>query len=232
LGTGPNATNWNQVGSQPPIRVSSASHSGSYAMQIYVTNSASTPNNSEFSQNLSTVGGAPVVPGTAYNLSFWARRVASGPSYVQNYGINWLNGSGGSLGFVGWTGFASGNGVWLQTTASNLVAPAGAVNALIQIYGTTGAVSGGHGGSLIDDISLSPGASTQTNVLFAPPQPGVEIGWPSSAGKFYDVQWSADLGRSAWSNLVSALPGNGGTNRVADVCATNELRFYRVSELP
>jgi len=51
-GTGSSATGWSQVGGEPPLRVSSAAHSGSYSMQIYVTNTASTPNNGEIDQDM------------------------------------------------------------------------------------------------------------------------------------------------------------------------------------
>ena len=173
-----------------------------------------------------------MVAGQSYTFSFWAKQISSGVSYVQNYGISWLNGSGGTVGSVGLTGFSAGNGVWAQVIVNNLVAPANAVNANLQIYGATGSVKNGFGGVLIDDVALSFGTASQTNVVAAVIQPGVQIAWPGASGQFYDVQWSGNLGSGTWSNLVSSIAGTGGTNMVFDVIATNQLRFYRVVQHP
>jgi hypothetical protein len=202
-------------------------------MVIYVTNSASTPNSSQISQNISIAGGSPVVPGTAYNLSFWVNGIANGPSYVENYGVGWLDNKGIQTNFTGWIGFNSTPGTWTQITATNLVAPPTAVNAVVQIYGVTGAVSNGYGGVAVDDVSLTyNGQNRSTNVISVIAQPAIQIAWPSVGGKNYDVRWSGNLAGSVWSNLVSSAPGNGITNTVSDVIAPNGSRFYRVVELP
>ena len=229
-GSGTNATGWTTSGSQPPNRVSSAAHSGSYSMEIYVTNSAITPNSSQFSQNIVAVGGLPVLPGTPYNLSFWVNGVANGPSYVENYGVGWLDSNGSQTNFVGWIGFSSTPGTWTQVTANNLVAPPTAVNAVLQIYGVTGAVLNGYGGVFIDDVSFASNGTAQTNTFSVAPQPAVQIGWLSTVGKNYDVLCTANLNGNNWTNLVSATPGNGTTNAVSDQLGANQYRYYRVVE--
>ena len=158
--------------------------------------------------------------------------MSSSISLVQNYRVMWLNSSGSSISDTGWIGFAGGNGSWTQINGNNLVAPTNAVNAQITIYATTGAVAQGYGDVLIDDVSLSYATPSQTNVLSAVVQPGIQVSWPSTSGTLYDVQWTGNLGSSNWSNLVSSVAGNGNTNTVSDAISTNQYRFYRVVELP
>ncbi|MFO1475844.1 MAG: family 16 glycosylhydrolase [Verrucomicrobiota bacterium] len=219
-------TGWTITGSQLPMRITTDSHSGTYSMRLYVTNSASSANSSEIDENVGTAGGLPVVPGQTYTFSFWAKQISSGVSYVQNYGITWLNSSGNSVGSVGLSGFTAGNGVWQKFTVNNLVAPAGAVNANVKIYGATGAVSHGYGGVLIDDVALSFATGTDTNIVSAAVQPAIQVSWPSSSGGVYDVQRTDDL--VGWSNLVSSVSGNGTTNVVYDALDSNASRHYRV----
>ena len=231
-GSGLVASNWSAIGTQPPMRINTDFHGGSYSMQLWVTNTATIPNTSEIAQDIGAVGGIPVVAGQSYNFSFWAKQISYGVSYVQNYRISWLTSSGSTISMVDWTGFSAGNGVWTQVTVNNLVAPANAVNAYLQIYGATGAVLNGSGSVLIDDVSLSYSTPSQTNKLSAAVQPGIQVSWPSTSGKSYDVRWTENLSGNNWSNLVSSLPANGVTNAVSDVFGTNPLRFYRVVELP
>jgi hypothetical protein len=232
IGNGSSVSNWSAIGSQPATRVNAGAHGGAYCMQLLVTNPAAAPNSSEIDQNVTAAGGAPVIPGQTYNFSFWARQISSGVSYVQNYRIGWLNGSGGTVGSVGYTGFSASSGGWTQVNVPNLTAPSNAVNAYLQIYGATGAVSNGYGGVLLDDISLAYTVPSQTNVLAVAVQPGMLLAWPSTGGKSYDVRWTDNLAGNNWSNLVSAVPGNGSTNTVTDILSTNQLRCYEVVELP
>ena len=227
-GTNAVAASWTVAGSLPPTRVSTAAHGGSYAMQLQVTNPAATPNNSEIDENIGTAGGAPVVGGQTYTFSMWAKQISSGVSYVQYYGITWLNSSGGSAGSVGPSTFTAGSGAWSQFTVSNLVAPASAVNAALRLYVNTGAVLNGYGGVLIDDVALSYATGNTTNVLAAAVAPAIQLGWPTTSVNLYDVQYAGDLGASNWVNLVSSMAGNGGTNTATDLMGTNQCRYYRI----
>lgn len=230
-GSGGAASNWTFNGSQPPARVTADAHGGSYSLQLFVTNSASTPNTSGFGQNVNAQGGTPIVGGQTYNFSFWARQVSSGVSYVQNYRISWLNSSGGTISTVGWSGFTAGNGFWSQVAVNNLVAPINAVNAVVEFYSATGAVLNGYGAVLIDDVALSYATPSQTNVVSAALTPAVRVRWAASADKLYDVQ-SAGADLSTWTNLVSSVAGNGMTNEVIAIQVTNRAGFFRVRELP
>ena len=200
LGSGSSPSSWSAVGSQPPTRVSTDSHGGSYSMLLLVTNTAATPNTSEIEQNVGAVGGVPVVAGQSYNLSFWAKQISYGASFVQNYGITWFNSGGSMVGSVGLTGFSAGNGVWAQVNVNNLVAPANAGKAYLQIYGATGAVSNGYGRVLIDDVSLSFSTPSQTNVLSVLMQPGVDFFGPRPA-----VNLMTSSGREIWAATTGRI---------------------------
>jgi beta-glucanase (GH16 family) len=228
---GSGVSNWSLSGSQLPV-LSTNSHSGQFSLSLAVTNPASSPNSSAIEQNVVNQGGPPVVPGLTYNFSFWAYQVSSGVSLVQNYRVMWLNSSGSDIWDTGWIGFTGGGGFWTQISDNDLVAPTNAVNALITIYATTGAVAQGYGDVLIDDVSLASATPGQTNKLSPVVQPGVQVSWPSTSGELYDVQWTGNVSGNNWSNLVSSLAGNGTTNAVADVFGTNQSRFYRVVQHP
>ena len=216
------------------MRISTSSHGGQFSLSLAVTNPASTPNSSSISQNAASQGGPAVIPGLTYNFSFWAYQFSSGPSLVQNYKVTWLNSSGTGVGDTGWISFSGGAGSWIQISTNNLVAPANAVNASINIYGTTGSVANGYGQVLIDDVSLASAASGQNQASQSSPAAGaaVQISWPSTSGKTYNVQWNNNPGGNNWSNLVSSVAGNGNTNTVSDVMSPTQQRFYRVVQLP
>ncbi len=231
IGSGSVASSWTGSGNLPPTRVNTDAHSGSYSLQLLTTNTASTANSSEIDQNITTAGGTAVVGGQTYTFSFWAKQISSGVSYVQNYGLTWLNSSGGSVGSVGLTGFSASTGTWSQIVANNLIAPASAVNASLKIYGATGSVKNGYGGVLIDSVALSFPTAGQTNLVGVSVQPSVQIAWPGTNGALYNVQWTSNLTAGVWSNLASSVAGNGGTNVVSDLISTNQSHFYRVAQL-
>ncbi len=147
------AQNWNSVQSQPPVWINTDGHTGTNCMDLAVTNATAAANGSELQQNTVNQGN-PVTPGVSYNFSFWAKQISSGPSYVQQYSVQWLSNSV-FLSQSGPTTFSGGSGTWAQITQNGLIAPDGATTALIQILGVTGAVPGGYGEVLIDDVSLA-----------------------------------------------------------------------------
>jgi hypothetical protein len=159
------AQNWNGVQSQPPVWINTDGHTALGCLDLAVTNTVAAPNGSEMQQNTFNQGN-PVTPGTSYNFSFWAKQISSGPSYVQQYNVQWLGSGSVFLGQSGVANFSGGSGTWAQITQNNIVAPAGAETALIQIIGNTGAVDGGYGEVLIDDVSLAATTLTGgTNIL-------------------------------------------------------------------
>jgi hypothetical protein len=170
LDTGSNpdtALNWNGVQSQPPVWINTDGHTAPGCLDLAVTNTVAAPNGSEMQQN-TLLQGNPVTPGDSYDFSFWAKQISSGPSYVQNYNVQWLGSGSVVLGQSGPLGFSGGSGSWAHITQTGLVAPAGAVTALIQINGNTGAVDGGYGEVLIDDVSLASTTLTGGPNILAP----------------------------------------------------------------
>jgi len=150
-GTG--AQGWASLQTQPPTQITTDFHTGTACMDLAVTNTTAGANGAEIQQNVANQGGT-IIAGNTYVLSFWAKQISSGVSYVQNYKITWLNGVT-PISSVGFTAFTGGSGTWAQITTGSIVAPTNANSALIQIFGATGAVLGGYGEVLVDDVSLT-----------------------------------------------------------------------------
>ena len=148
---------WPSAGTQLPTRITSDFRTGTACMSLYVTNDTITAQNSDLKQNLLNVGGPGITGGNAYSFSFWAKAFPKNPAggYVQRYKITWLDAGSAIVGAVGFTDFTGGNGTWAQISTGPVVAPATAVNALIEIFGATGGIAGDFGGVLIDDASLA-----------------------------------------------------------------------------
>ena len=72
----------------------------------------------------------------------------------------------------------------------------------------------------VTDLSRKPLAATITAK--------VEIAWPSSRHRLYQVEWASKLDPDAWHNLGGPFYGNGFTNVVYDDVANWTARFYRV----
>jgi endoglucanase Acf2 len=227
LGSGTNAYGWAASGSQPPVRTAAQPHAGAYAMDFAVTNPAATPNNSFISAKWTN---SALVAGQSYVLSWWAKQISSGVSYVQNYRLSWLNSSGGTLSSVGWNGFSGGNGAWSQIVVSNLVVPTNIAAALLEIYGTTGAVQSGYGEVLIDDVALGANTPGQTNVLAPVVEGAVSLSWVTESAVRYQLQSAADLGGDTWTNLGAVVTGDGGSKSVVWPMGGATTRFYRVKK--
>ena len=220
-------TGWQAVGSQVPV-ISTNGHGGIYCADLMVTNVDAGAQKSELDQNTLNAGGGSVNAGEHYNFSFWAKNVSSGVSYVQQYNLEWLDGTGAIVGQLGFAGIPGSTGVWTQVTRTNLAAPAGAVTALVQIFGATGAVgTSGYGEVLIDDVSLTVAAPPVTNRVHSTIAQGNAVSWTSTSGAQDQVQTAANAG-GPWSNLGSALAGVSGTASVFDAARHG---FYRVQEV-
>jgi len=172
-GTG--AFYWPSGGSQLPTRITSDFHSGTACMQVYVTNATTQAQSCDLQQNNLNDGGSGITGGNTYTFSFWAKSLGKNPAggYVQQYKVTWLDVNSAIVGAVGFTGFTGGNGTWTQISSGPVVAPATAVNALIDIYAVTGGIQNDFGGVLVDDVSLAtatPGGSI--NILSPTVQSG------------------------------------------------------------
>ncbi len=231
------ADGWNAVQSQLAFRLTTGGRTDDGpCMQISVLNGTpAAPNGSEIQQNtkdadLLNPGAGAIIPGNSYNFSFWAKQISSGVSYEQRYKVSFLGDDGKILGDGGFVNFPlSVTGNWVQRTQSGLVAPAGATSALIQILGVTGAVDGGLGEVLIDDVSLLSSGFGSPTVSTASTIPALKISWQSLAGRSYQVRSSLDL--NEWSDFGAVIPGDGSIKSVYDTMV-DSAQFYKVGELP
>lgn len=218
--------NWVSAGTQPPLNVIDDSRSPVASMELKVENDESgTPNSSEMIHNTLSTGVA-LVPGARYDFSFWAKQGASGVGYVQNYSLEWLDESGGSLtGGVGPTAFSADLDEWTEIRLSDLQAPEGAVSAVIKISAATEAGSGSSGSVFIDDVSLA--ALIKPAILDATVAPGLKISWPTQAGFTYQVLRSAGL--EDFADFGSPIVGDGEEWSAIDAIIAPS-QFYSVLE--
>ena len=103
-----------------------------------------------------------IVPGKIYTLSFWAKQTSAGPSYVQQYKLEWVGSNGAviSIATGNWVNFSGGNAAYSKITTSALTAPANTATARIVFYFATGAVAGSNGDLWLDDVALEYQATT------------------------------------------------------------------------
>jgi CxxC motif-containing protein (DUF1111 family) len=230
LGNGLVATNWGTTSSQRPVRTNLQAHSGSFSMRSVLTNVSAAPSEATLSQMVAAQGGS-VVGGQTYVFSFWARQVTAGPSYLQQFQVQWLNGAGGVLGGSGLVNFNGVIGSWTKVAAPNLAAPAGTMEARIFYRFVTGAVAGGHGEVFLDDVVLEPGSGPvgpgQTNLLSVVVQSVARISWPTTAGLEYQPESTTAPGSGIWTNISPMIVGDGGMKSFL-VPMTREQQFIRL----
>jgi CxxC motif-containing protein (DUF1111 family) len=224
------AANWDTLASQPPVRITTDARTGTASIRAKLLNIGSSPAEGILQQVLLPAGSA-ITPGQSYVFTFWAKQVSSGPSYIQQYWLQWLNSSGGTIGGTGLQNFSATTGTWTKITASTQVAPAGTAGVKIVFRLVTGAVSGGLGEVLLDDIDVSPlnsaptVASTATRTLAPTTSPAGQLTWPSTAGVRYTAQKSSDL--ATWTDFGPELTGNGSPLAVT-VPLTLAAEFFRL----
>jgi len=222
---------WALVQSQPPTLNTTDTHTGANSIQIKVQNAATlaSSNGSEIQQNIGNAGGS-ITAGKSYNFSFWAKQVSVGPSYVQQYRVQWLDGVGVEVGgAVGFQNFSGAIGIWEQKTQNNLIAPTGATSALIQILGVTGAVDGGFGEVIIDDVSLATTSAGAASTIASSSASAAEVSWQSITGQSYQVRSSTDL--AGWSPFGGVISGNNSIKKVYDTPLMTK-KFYQLGTLP
>lgn len=216
---------------QEPSLYTLDTFSGNHSIRLAVQNDETpTPNNSEIQQNLGNAGGF-VTPGETYTLSFYAKQISSGVSYVQNYRIEWFdeNGPISGSGFP-FTPFSGGDGAWTQIVSPATTAPANATGALIQIFGATGAVPSvdAKGEVLLDNVELIPAGSGEATILETTQSEGIGIFAQTRNGQLYQAQVSDDL--FIFDNISGVFEGNGEPVG-AGTAVEGSKRFYRLLEV-
>ncbi len=234
FGNGTNATNWSVTASQPAVRTSAEAHGGAFSMRCALTNAGAAPSESMLSQLVAAQGGA-VVGGQTYAFSFWVRQETAGPSYVQQYQVQWLNSGNGVSGGSGLVNFNGVIGSWTKLSVAGLAAPADTVEARVKFRFATGAVTGGHGEVLIDDVALDSGGGSvgpaTTNILQVTSQPVARISWPTVPGTPYQPEATTPLAPGSWTNILPVIVGDGGTKAFMLPMTRNE-EFIRLQSPP
>jgi len=217
---------------QFPTRITTDSYSGTASIRLAVQNNAGgSSNQAEIQQNLGAAGGF-VTPGETYTFSFWAKQISSGVSYVQNYRLQWFDGSGAPINGadVGFNSFSGGTGTWAEVSSGAIVAPPQAAGAFIQIFGATGVGQGvdAKGEVLIDNVSLSIGGATAPTVLATTTQPGIGVIQLTKSGLTYKAQQSDDL--QIFDDLSGTFTGNGQVIG-AGIPDGGPSHFFRILEI-
>lgn len=229
-GNGSDAADWIAGASQPPQRTGDDARSGSFSLRCALLNVGAAPSEGLLEQRVSATG-ETVLPDTAHTFSFWAKQVSLGPSYIQQVELQWLDASGGVIGGTGLVGFSTAIGTWEQVTFPNLVSPSATADARIRFRFVTGAVDGGYGEVLLDDVALDagidpgPGSPEESRVVAVTREPMARINWATLPGLSYEVRASADL--TDWNALSQPAVGDG-TPMSLLVGVTAEPTFYRV----
>ena len=232
-GSGSVATGWTTLASQPPVRITTAAHGGLASMRCRLVNVGSAPAEGILEQTRLPAGSA-VAAGQAYAFSFWIKQISSGPSYIQQYWLQWLNSSGGIIGGTGLQNFNGTIGSWTKITVANQTAPTGVAGVKIVFRLVTGAVSGGHGEVLIDDVEVAPvGAApvptTATRDLPVTASPAGRLSWTATVGSRYEPQSSPDL--TTWTSLAPELAGDGQVRSLV-VPLSRAAEFFRLRVTP
>ncbi|MCB1133312.1 MAG: fibronectin type III domain-containing protein, partial [Verrucomicrobiae bacterium] len=231
-GDGDAADHWSAVSSQAPVRTGADAHLGSFSVRGRIVNAGAEPGEGLLVQRL-VPQGSSVTAGKTYVFSFWSKQISAGPSYVQQYEMQWLDGGGAVIGSTGLQTFSGTIGQWEKISVPDLIAPTGAVDARISFRFVTGAVPDGAGEVLIDDVALeSTGDSGPPGPPEIKPHPftmrrAVNLSWPTVAGTDYQARWSPDLAPGSWSDLAPKVTGDGNPRSLL-VPMTMERQFFRV----
>lgn len=220
--------NWTLAASQPPARTGDDAHSGSFSLRAAIQNLGAEPAESLVSQDVVLQGGQ-IVPGENHDFSFWAKQITLGPSYVQQYEVLWLDGSGQIAGSSGLKNFTATVDTWTKIEDPALPAPQNAVDARVRFRFVTGAVEDGHGEVLIDDVILGdasePGVPETTEIHPLTGQPVSRLIWPSIPGTTYHAETSPNL--ESWITLDPSIEGDGTPVEII-VPRVADREFYRV----
>lgn len=196
----------------PPIRTTEEAHSGSFSMHCKLANTGPQPQEGRLSQRIRGAG-SMIEGGKVYTLSFWTKNVSAGPSYVQQYHLEWLGEAGEILAAENYVNFPSHPGEWKRHMIPGLRAPGAAVAAVIRFRFVTGAIEEAYGEVYLDDVSLETGdidPARQPRFIKVETNPASRISWVTRRNWVYlpfEVAIDASGGRSS---LKPVITGDGG----------------------
>lgn len=225
-GIGGDSDDWSATGAQSPTRTTAQAHTGTHSMHVNITMGATESN---LTQRVVNSGGI-ITAGEAHDFSFWMKQGPKGPSYIQQYEVQWLDASGGVSVSTGLQNFSGTEGVWEEFNLPSLTAPGNAVEARIRFRFVTGAVPEAAGEIFIDDVQLGdpsqPGIPGETISLTPTIVAASQLTFPTTASFSHQPFSSTDLVN--WIEMGPALSGNGNPLELI-VPQTKPKEFYRVS---
>lgn len=226
FGTDGDPDDWSTTGAQSPTRSNAESHTGTYSMSVNI-NIGGTESN--LTQRVVNAGGS-IRAGAAHDFSFWMKQGLRGPSYLQQYEVQWLDASGGVSSSTGLRNFSGTEGIWEKFSAPALMAPVDAREARIRFRFVTGAVDGASGEILIDDVQLGspaqPGIPGETTTFSPSLVPASQLTFPTIASFSHQPFYSRDL--INWFEMGPGFLGNGSPYELI-VPQSEQKEFYRVS---
>jgi hypothetical protein len=130
-------------------------------------NNTAQANNANVSQQTAT---GTITPGTEYTFSFYSEFTGVGAGFVGQAQLTFLNSAAAPVGantFVNFPTTASGFGTraGYQLSSVNVVAPAGASEAYVNLGAITGAVAGSSAHAYVDNVSLAPVSTPEPAAL-------------------------------------------------------------------
>ena len=204
---------WTGAASHSPARSKEEAHSGSFSMHCKLVNVGAAPQEGVLAQSVGA-GGKKIKGGASYDLSFWTKNISVGPSYIQQYHLDWLGESGEVLASRNFVPFQAKAGGWKKTSVPGLRAPDGAVDALIKFRFVTGAVANGHGEVYLDDVAFETGdvdPATQPRFVKVVTNPTSRISWPTRKNWIYLPFETVIDASGVRSSLKPAITGDGTT---------------------
>ena len=231
MGSTATLENWAASGNQAPVRSATAARSGLFGIRSALANVGTATAEGGLTQNITAQGGT-VTAGKTYDFSFWVKQVSAGPSYLQQYKVEWLNASNNVLGSSGLINFQGPTGTWQKISKTALLAPTGTVTAKISFRFVTGAILGAHGEVFLDDILLDSGdlnksgSPEEIRALPLSRQAMAKLSWLTDAGTSYQPSSSSDL--RTWTNLAPMVTGDGKSREIM-VPMTQTAEFFRIA---
>ncbi|MCH2064279.1 MAG: hypothetical protein MK194_11200, partial [Roseibacillus sp.] len=225
---------WTGAASHSPTRSKEEAHSGSFSMHCKLANVGTAPQEGVLAQSVGA-GGKKIKGGSSYDLSFWTKNISVGPSYIQQYHLDWLGESGEVLASRNFVPFQAKAGGWKKTSVPGLLAPDGAVDALIKFRFVTGAVANGHGEVYLDDVAFETGdvdPARQPGSVKVATSPTSRISWPTKKNWIYLPFETVIDASGDRSSLKPTITGDGETAafKVSAAIAT-ELQALRGSSI-
>ena len=211
---------WVCVG-QFPERITTDVRTDDASVRIAIQNDGAVGNISEIQQN------TQVFPGESLDFSFFAKRVSSTGTFFASYRIQWLGETGFISDAVPSTAIDGPIGEFVEFSASGIIVPENATNALIQIGAVTGAIDGDSGEVIVDDVVFTALENDSTEVIASTTAAAVNISFPTEEGLTYQVQSATAL--EGFTDFGAAFTGTGSILSISDPIDV-PANFYQVVE--